>query len=297
MRGMLTRRTLIAAAAAPRHRRDRRARRLRPRPRAASAAPAAPALDPADWQSVRGQFALDRDVAHLAAFVFATHPAPVREAIDRHRRGFETDPIGYLHAQESPGRGGGVGGGREVPGGPAGARSRSPTPRRWASACCTPGCGSAAGDEVLTTTHDFYATHESLRLRTVRDGIRVRRVPLYAEAARASVDGIVAAVLRGLTPRTRVLALTWVHSSTGVRLPVRQIADAVRERAGDRVLICVDAVHGLAAADATPAVARRRLLRRRHPQVAVRAARHRPDLGHRRSLGPVHADHPDVRAR
>ncbi len=39
------------------------------------------------------------------------------------------------------------------------------------------------------------------------------------------------------------MALTWVHSSTGVKLPLRQIADALPER----VLLCVDGVHGLGA--------------------------------------------------
>jgi selenocysteine lyase/cysteine desulfurase len=39
------------------------------------------------------------------------------------------------------------------------------------------------------------------------------------------------------------VALTWVHSSTGVKLPLRQIADALP----DRVLVCVDGVHGLGA--------------------------------------------------
>ena len=46
-----------------------------------------------------------------------------------------------------------------------------------------------------------------------------------------------------MTARTRLVALTWVHSSTGVKLPLRQIADALPER----VLVCVDGVHGLAA--------------------------------------------------
>jgi selenocysteine lyase/cysteine desulfurase len=40
-----------------------------------------------------------------------------------------------------------------------------------------------------------------------------------------------------------VVALTWVHSSTGVRLPVRSIAQALPER----VLVCVDGVHGFGA--------------------------------------------------
>ena len=65
-------------------------------------------------------------------------------------------------------------------------------------------------DEVLTTEHDFYATHEALRL----SGARVRRVRLYEDSRRASVDEIVTSS-SGRTARTRLVALTWVHSSTG----------------------------------------------------------------------------------
>jgi selenocysteine lyase/cysteine desulfurase len=56
-------------------------------------------------------------------------------------------------------------------------------------------------------------------------------------------------VVNAVTPRTRVVALTWVHSSTGVKLPIRRIADALRplnrgRREADRILLCVDGVHG-----------------------------------------------------
>jgi isopenicillin-N epimerase len=56
-------------------------------------------------------------------------------------------------------------------------------------------------------------------------------------------------VIAAVTPATRVVATTWVHSSTGLKLPVRRIADelarinAVRSPA-DRALLCVDGVHG-----------------------------------------------------
>jgi selenocysteine lyase/cysteine desulfurase len=58
-----------------------------------------------------------------------------------------------------------------------------------------------------------------------------------------------------VTPATRVVAITWVHSGTGVRLPVRAIADALAAaNAGrgpdERALLCVDGVHGLGAVDA-----------------------------------------------
>ena len=50
------------------------------------------------------------------------------------------------------------------------------------------------GDEVVTTEHEFYATHEALRLREALDGVMVRRIRLYDEPETASRDAIVAAI-------------------------------------------------------------------------------------------------------
>jgi selenocysteine lyase/cysteine desulfurase len=56
-------------------------------------------------------------------------------------------------------------------------------------------------------------------------------------------------VAREITDRTQILALTWVHSSTGLKIPIRRIADVVatvnaQRDEGERVLLCVDGVHG-----------------------------------------------------
>jgi selenocysteine lyase/cysteine desulfurase len=53
-----------------------------------------------------------------------------------------------------------------------------------------------------------------------------------------------------------VVAVTWVHSCTGVKLPIRRIADALAEvnaqrDDGDRALLCVDGVHGIGVDDAS----------------------------------------------
>jgi len=67
-----------------------------------------------------------------------------------------------------------------------------------------------------------------------------------------------AAIKAAITRRTRVIAITWVHSSTGVRTPVRAIADVVatenaRRAPEQRLLLCVDGVHGFGVEDVTMA--------------------------------------------
>jgi selenocysteine lyase/cysteine desulfurase len=114
------------------------------------------------------------------------------------------------------------------------------------------------GDEVLTTTHDHNATRRSLRFAAARSGCRVREVALYDDGAAANAQHIVDTIVAGVTGATRLVAITWVHSSSGVKLPVRAIADELaktnQQRApGSEVLLAVDGVHGLGVEDVTMA--------------------------------------------
>lgn len=207
------------------------------------------AFDPRSWASVRAQFALDPHAINFATFLLAPHPRPVRDAIARHARALDRDAKRYLDRQDDM----------------AAAEQRVRTAAAGyldvdadelaLTDSTTMGLGLLYGglllgedDEVVTTTHDFFSTHEALRLRALRTGAHVRKARLYANARTASVDEIVTAVKRALAPQTRALAVTWVHSSTGVKLPIRAIADALPER----VLLCVDGVHGFGIEAATP---------------------------------------------
>lgn len=160
------------------------------------------------------------------------------DAIEVHRRALDSNPVEYLR-----GPGDGLSGAARE----AAARFLGvPSSEVALTDSTTMGLGLLytrlaldPGDEVVTTEHDFYATHEALRL----SGVRVRRIRLYDDARQASEDEIVDRVRRAVTGRTRLVALTWVHSATGVRLPVRAIARALPER----VLVCLDGVHGLGA--------------------------------------------------
>jgi selenocysteine lyase/cysteine desulfurase len=108
------------------------------------------------------------------------------------------------------------------------------------------------GDEVLSTTHDFYSTEDSLRLLEKRTGAKVRRVSLYDNPWQATVDEMVTRLLAGVTSKTKAIAVTWVHSSTGVRLPIQEMSaalDGLAKVQGAPIVFCVDGVHGFGAVD------------------------------------------------
>jgi isopenicillin-N epimerase len=223
----------------------------------AKEAPAASPEPPSDeWARVRAEFALSADWVHLSGFLMASHPKRVREAIERHRHAldenpalyveqhlFDSDPIlkpaaAYLGVDQ-----------REI------ALTDSTT---MGLAILYSGLPLRAGDEVLTTSHDHYATHESLRLATTRAGAALRKVSLYDRSYDASAGAMSTAIDRAITPATRLVAITWVHSSTGVKTPVKAIAEVIaRKNAGrapeQAILLCVDGVHGLGVDDVTMA--------------------------------------------
>ncbi len=227
-----------------------------PRRTAHAAPPAGPSGDDlSDWAAVRAPFELKPDAAYFALFFLASHPKPVREAIERHRRGFDADPMGYFHEHVEEAR-------QNLDAAASEYLGVSPTDVAFTDST-TMGLGLvygslaiAPGQEILTTHHDHYSTATSLRYRAERNGTTLRQIALYADGADASVDGVVGAILAALTPRTRIIAVTWVHSCTGVKLPIRAIADELaainaRRDEDDRVLLCVDGVHGLATDDVT----------------------------------------------
>jgi selenocysteine lyase/cysteine desulfurase len=212
---------------------------------AALSAQAAAPTDLSDWEAVRAQFALDPAYLHFASFFIASHPAPVREAIEGYRRAMDANPFLVieqgLFEDEA----------HNVP-----LQVKTEIAQylggRAEEVCLTPntttglalvyqGLPLKPGDEVLCTTHDHYSHHESIRLATERAGASMRMIPLFAEAA------------TGIGPKTRVVGLTWVHSSSGIRLPIREISAALRARAGAPVLLVVDGVHGLGSTDETVA--------------------------------------------
>lgn len=214
-----------------------------------------PGSDAPDWGWVRDQFAFTRERINMACMLIASHPRPVREAVDKHRRGFEEDPMTYLMQNYLSGESGVLA---------AAAEYMGVRPEDIAlTSSTTMGLGLLYGglairedQEILTTYHDHVATDAALQLKAQASGAGFRRMRLYEPSERASVEEIVDTVHAALRPSTRILAVTYVHSTSGVKLPIREIAEVVdrangRRGEADRVLFCVDGVHGFGIEDVT----------------------------------------------
>jgi len=223
-------------------------------PLGAAAVPVAlPSPSLRSWRTVRANFRLDPGLTHFASFILASHPKPVTRAIARYRAALDADPFSYESEHSFA---------REQEAASAAARYLGTDPDLIALTDSTT-MGLALvyrsfrlqpGDEVLTTEHDHYSTHESLRLRAQADGVVVRKLRLYPPRTPelASVDGVVGALRGAIAPATRLVGITWVHSSSGVKLPVRAIADAIRAANASRpperrIALVVDGVHALGA--------------------------------------------------
>ena len=148
-------------------------------------------------------------------------PRPVRDAIAEHRGRLDADTAVYLHDERVR---------LEADVLQAAAGYLGVAPEEIAvTGSTTMGMGLLyatsveAGRGEFSREHDFYATHRPAA-RAEATGGSVRRVRLYDEPGSAASGDIVQRVRDAVTPSTRAVALTWVHSSTGVAA-VGEIAD------------------------------------------------------------------------
>lgn len=214
---------------------------------------AANAVVAGDWTALRNLFPLTRKYIQLSTFLLASHPKPVSDAIDRHRRAFDENPSDYWHQHFQTISGEIAAAAARYMGG-HGRQIALTDSTTMGLAMVYSGVKLKPGQEILQTTHDHYATDLSLAHRAQRTGATVRRISLYEQAPAVSQDSIVKRLQDSISEKTRVVAVTWVHSSTGVKLPVQAMARVIKKinqsrETEDRILFCVDGVHGFGVED------------------------------------------------
>ncbi len=225
-------------------------------PNVCGAASLAPPLPRNKWAQLRQLFDQDPDYLHFSNFLVTSHPKPVRDAIAMHREAIDKNPglamdwdMGVTEQREEEVR---VWAGRYLN---ADAKQIALTGSTTQGLAMIYGGVQVRPDqEILTTVHEHYATHTILDLRQERDGTRVRKIELFRDPQTLSRQEILDNIDRAIEPHTRVLGMTWVHSGSGVKLPIADIGALVdkhnRNRSEqDRIVYLVDGVHGFGVED------------------------------------------------
>ena len=208
------------------------------------------------WPAVREQFdSLSKDHIHLSSFFLASHPRVVRDEIEKHRRAIDNNPFVYIEENiyKMPGR---------IQEAVSGYMGTKPTEigltnsTTMGLALVYQGLPLKAGQEILTTKYDHFIHHETIRLVAEKTGATVKKIALFDGFDSITQDGIVARIKAAITTKTRILGITWVHSSTGLKLPLRAIAAMIAEvnktrDEADRIISVVDGVHGFGVEDET----------------------------------------------
>jgi isopenicillin-N epimerase len=180
--------------------------------------------------SARDLFLLDPDVVYLNHGAYGSCPRPVFETYQRWQLALEREPVDLFERRLRNE----LAGVREALGAYVGA----PADDLALVLNATIGMNAvlrslplAAGDEILTTEHEYGAIELLLAFVAERTGARV------VHAAGVDTDAIWA----GATARTRVLVVSHVTSPTALVLPVEELCRRAREA---DVLSVVDGAHG-----------------------------------------------------
>jgi selenocysteine lyase/cysteine desulfurase len=85
-----------------------------------------------------------------------------------------------------------------------------------------------AGDEVVLWDQNHPCNNVAWDVRAARHGFTIKRV--HVPSSIQSADEIVKLFEAALTPRTKVLSLTYISNTSGMRLPARELCSMARQR-------------------------------------------------------------------
>jgi selenocysteine lyase/cysteine desulfurase len=192
--------------------------------------------DEAYWRKIRAQFSLRDDLAFLNTGTCGPVPRPVLDVQDHYSRELARDPSNNFRGSEL-----------------SSVRRRlaafvNASPEEIALTHSTTegvnlfahGLEWKPGDEALLGTQEHFSVHEAYLWVEKRYGARI----VWADipAAPESVEQVVALYAKAITARTRVVVLSEVAYTSGLRLPLKELSDLAHNRGA---LVSVDGAQAL----------------------------------------------------
>lgn len=188
-------------------------------------------------KSLKSQFLLDPDVVFLNHGSFGATPRPVFAVYQQWQRRLERQPVQFLTQELT----------RHL------ANARQALGRylhadkddlvfvpnaTFALNVVAPSLPLQAGDEVLTTDHEYGACNNVWRAAAQQRGFRYVQQPIPTPVTTAV--SLIDQLWQGVTPRTKVIYLSHISSATALYFPVAEICRRARA-AG--ILTVIDGAH------------------------------------------------------
>ncbi len=189
--------------------------------------------------NLRSLFLLDPEVTFLNHGSFGACPRPVFERYQAWQLKLEHQPVAFLDPMR--GLSGWMRDARIAMAAELGAEADSIvglTNATEALNIVAQSLSLGPGDEILTTDHEYAALDKTWAYVARRTGARV--VPVTIPLPLTDAEGFTAAVLAGITPRTKVLFLSHITSATALVFP---IAAAVAEARAQGITTVIDGAH------------------------------------------------------
>ena len=188
------------------------------------------------WAQVRSQFLIEPDLTYMNNGSLGPMPLAVVEANDRAARHLARDPIDYKREDER----------EEV-------RARLATfvgadvEEIAITRSTTEGMNTFAhgidwrpGDEVLMCTHEHPGGYGGYQTLEARRGIRIKWIELPTPPQ--DPEQILDLYRQAMSPRTRVVVVSHITFVTGLRMPVKELANIVHAQGA---LLSIDGAHPL----------------------------------------------------
>jgi isopenicillin-N epimerase len=104
-------------------------------------------------------------------------------------------------------------------------------------------------DEILTTNSEHYSLEKVCESTARKNKLSIKKINLKTEQSKYEKKQIISNVINNISDKTAIVALSWVNSRYGIKLPLSEISKEIENlnRSRDenkKIILCVDGVHG-----------------------------------------------------
>lgn len=104
-------------------------------------------------------------------------------------------------------------------------------------------------DEILTTNSEHYSLEKTCENIARKNKLSIKKINLRNEVSKYEKNQIISNVINNISDKTIIIALSWVNSRYGIKLPLTEISKELEKINSSRnenrkILLCIDGVHG-----------------------------------------------------